>query len=1030
MKLLLKNLNKKYVISFFIFLTLLAIVILPEVSNGQVVKPQDIEKGVGGFFTNMWITILAMIKNAATIMFTISATVFDNLLLISLNTKLLDQDFIKFIWVTLRDLINSVLFLGAIYLALMYMLKNKGAEKGLIMLIVAVFSINFSLFASRLVIDAGNITAAVFFSPMSVKVEGDENGKSNYFNIAKYVYCGGDSQAEGDGGEGGCPEAENFSAVALAIGSYINPMNSLKNNEVLNNSFGSYINEISTIKNELKSGDQVPDDLLQNYTIIMLFASLIYILFAIEFFKSAFMFISRLIRLMIVMATSPIWFGTIFLPNYGWKNFQKKWLHPIFEASFCIAVYMFFVWLTVMVLSAPSLNFDIKDAYGESEHTRLITGWILTLSAKGVIAYILLKKARGYGHKFCEGDLFDGKSLFGILAKPAGVVLGSAFGAAKFAVNPFGATTGAIRRKVGTIGKNIAESEALGKRYASGKLGSFMSGRMIVAGKKLQNLKIAGKSDREAQNERLARLNEIEEGLSKKNREILMRNRYKRLSSDNAKNFIDPDKDSKYQEYQKRKNDAHLSELERRHARKEADAMVKGGVIAFSDEFLQYIGNQAKVRDISITEEQKNRSMAERDRLMKKPNLTDSEKEDLKRHKRIIKDYGEKEEAKRQIEAVEKGVDGITAIEKINEALRKKYEDSIQKSKDQKLSEDEREKARKEAEQMVTSGKIKVHEEAKVAEMGIDPDAVKGSAFWASVVPALGAQRNRALEYNEGRLKAAGKNEEIEKAKRKRKEIEERKVQADIQAESEREKISKDLMSGNFNVSNYNDFDDEMVDELRKISSNIKEQTEKQDKLKIKIEKEEQQVVNYSEEKERLQNAKNSIRNGEEVDQDFLNSILSEQQKSAQSSMRDKISKLEQEYQNEDQQNIVGREEIQRKIQEQKDFLKSSITQVLTSKESEVNKKISASRDNIEESKNRLKEEAESFYSTQKQADKILDKRVRKQKALNKAELEQKKAILNEAIKNSEQAKRNALTRAKEGDVATITAADAQIDTL
>lgn len=574
LKLLSKKINKKYffAILFFLFFLLSTVVF----AQPSIDLSTDGSTGSGNpvydALLSAFIWIVGWFWYFTALMFQVSAAVFDNLLIISLNSNLLDLPFIKVVWVSLRDFANTVFVLGGVYLALTYMLGfGRGTQKNIILLIVSIFAINFSLFATRLVIDAGNLTAHVFYAPMATEVKtADGKNADSYFSLATAVYKNYDKQVK----------PSDFRSVGMALYTLINPD---KGDGAANdpNDF------LKTVKDN--KGKEVSMKLKERYLITAITLIIVYFFFAKEFFLAGFMFIGRLAGLMYLMISSPIWFAAIFIPDYGWGWFKSKWLVPIFKKSFCIVVYLFFLWLALLILSSDLVkSIDSIEGFG-GEGSKEILGWVMTILLKIVFAFVLMKKARTLGADFCEGDF---GSTFGHIMKPVGAIAGAAM---TLAFPARALMKGATRRAIGSAGQRLSNAKWVKNMYSGeGKMGKvpfsrFVGGRMILAGKGMQDAKIFGMSDRDAQNKRIETLQEIEDSLSESQREKLRRERYKKLSHENVEGFSDEEKDSKYQEHKKNANDESLSESDRNKAREEADKMVataKIGDMAISEEAL------------------------------------------------------------------------------------------------------------------------------------------------------------------------------------------------------------------------------------------------------------------------------------------------------------------------------------------------------------------------------------------------------------------------------------------------------------
>lgn len=970
MKLLFQKINRKHILTFFIFSAFLFLIF-------QVTFAEGLGDALKNFFIWLFTGIANFILNLSNILILFSSIVFDNLLLISLNPKpFLDQDFVKVIWLTIRDLGNSAFIVAAIFMVFKYMTGvGKSFERSVVYLLIAIFSLNFSFFATRVIVDMGNVTAAVFYSPISISIQGDS--ADSYFAIAKKFY-GDNNQA--------------YSSVAIAIKQAITP-SATEYSNVLTQAFsGSTMDGVFDGSGNMNVDRIENFDMMINYLTFVAFIVIVNIIFAKKFFTAGFMFLGRMLRIAYLAIISPIAFVALVIPDWGYNQFKRMWLLPVLQSAFCIAVYMIFLWLTVMVLLAPDfVSFATSDFDGLSGSNSGGSGnvtfisWALTLLVKIIFTYVLLGMGEKYGKQFCEGDMFGEGGLLGKLMKPAAAALGIA----RFALNPVTAIT---RRAVGSAGKRIRESEALKNYHSSGKFGSKVIGAGFRnLGGKMQNMKIGGVSDRDAQNARIQKLNELEEDLSPEQRDRLQKSRWKwkKLNSESVNGYIDPAKDKEYQEFKRRQTDTSLSKEDRERAKMSADTMIKGGGVA------------------SYYKEDEEKKLRE-------------ELAELKRKASLGINIGNED----------KVVQGqIKLIEKERAALEEKYQGAVKRSKQKNLSEQEKETARQEVKQMIAEGKIKEYSESKISEMGINPDAVKGTSFMAALIPAIGAQRNRALEYNEGRVKAAARNPELQRAEDKRKELTGRKVDADEKAKEEKDKIDEQIANGDFDGSGYNDMDEATVKELSALNdkfNNAKMQEQDASEKLEKIEKENQELLsNFLSSDENKGSSSFSVEVSDKIKDalgDTVHSDFMQKQDDLQVKLETAQTYMEKAGTSGDTAGVLMyKDEI--------DSIKSQIQKERQKVASEI-KKANENDDAYADAKKIKAKAGNQVTAIEKEFKQYTKNRMEKIHAVIKAEHDQGIAILNQAVANTQKEKRNAHAKAKEGDVGGITAADAQIDTL
>ena len=94
-----------------------------------------------------------------------AAVVFDLFIAITLSPQMLAEPYIVNSWSTMRDIANLAFIFGMIVVG--FMMITAGAlgdwKKTLMRLIIVALLLNFSLFFSRVVIDAGNILGGFFY---------------------------------------------------------------------------------------------------------------------------------------------------------------------------------------------------------------------------------------------------------------------------------------------------------------------------------------------------------------------------------------------------------------------------------------------------------------------------------------------------------------------------------------------------------------------------------------------------------------------------------------------------------------------------------------------------------------------------------------------------------------------------------------------------------------------------------------------------------------------------------------------------
>ena len=426
-----------------------------------------------GVFEGGVVWLVDSIRGIAASIFYFSGLIFDNLLNISLSTSLFENSFIKVAWSNIRDLANVGFILGAIYIAFSMMFNFGKWQNSLIKLIIVIFVINFSLFFSRVIVDAGNITARVFMTSISVNIIGTED----YFAAAKAFYPGS--------------KDADFQSVGAAFVLGLSPENLL----------GAKNFEDWQKINSTQTGKSKADSDLSNYLLMQIILIIFFIVFAKHLFVGGFMFLGRMVYIVYYMIAAPAFFITAFIP--GQENIWKsKWLIPLFQKSFCIVIYLFFLWLSLIILNAGL----IQNMTG--------SGFMANLGIfiiKAVFVLKMLSIGNDLGKKWCE----EGNSTLGAVFGAVGAV---------GKVIPVGRAFSAVTRTAtGTAGASIKNSEYLKNLQSRGGLTGWTAKQVRLKGEDVAGMKIGGQSFKEQQKKLLARESEARDGLSEEQKDRMDR---------------------------------------------------------------------------------------------------------------------------------------------------------------------------------------------------------------------------------------------------------------------------------------------------------------------------------------------------------------------------------------------------------------------------------------------------------------------------------------------------------------------------
>ncbi len=227
-------------------------------------------------------------------------------------------------WEILRDLTNIV-FIFALLSAAFRITVDKGssaAKQQVLKTILVALTINFSLYLSFAIIDAGNILGQVFYN----KIEKAD---------VSYTPYPSDNESIEE------MKAENSMSVAIA--NKINPQKIFIENK--------------DVTNKSKRVVMIVMGGIINFTLIMTFLSV------------SFLFLGRTVSLWFSAILSALAFATLTIPELSKRDYFgfSKWLSTLINASFMAPVFLFFLYLTVTFM-----NIGIKTTPGTDFLTQIL----------------------------------------------------------------------------------------------------------------------------------------------------------------------------------------------------------------------------------------------------------------------------------------------------------------------------------------------------------------------------------------------------------------------------------------------------------------------------------------------------------------------------------------------------------------------------------------------------------------------------------------------------------------------------------
>ena len=310
----------------------------------------------------------------------IGGTVFDYLTAYTLNSNSYaggPESFIEQGWRVLRDLANVSFIFILLYSAIRFILglDSQSIGKTVARIILVALVINFSLFATRVIVDAGNILGRVFYESIEITndVQGDQTGRKS---------------------------------ISVGLISLFNPQRLLTSDM-----FTSYANQSQMTLNQVGGqntiGNAVNDVSPSNgfIILILLIASAMNLLIAYVFFSVGIFLIARTAGLWIMMIMSPLAFASIGIPALKGKMGKfgfDGWLSQTISLSFLVVVFLFFLYLTVMFLQIAFNSITSTILGGGMENASVIQ-IIMSVVIPFAIVFFLMTQAKSQA-KQMAGD--------------------------------------------------------------------------------------------------------------------------------------------------------------------------------------------------------------------------------------------------------------------------------------------------------------------------------------------------------------------------------------------------------------------------------------------------------------------------------------------------------------------------------------------------------------------------------------------------------------------------------------------------
>lgn len=291
---------------------------------------------------------------------TVTAKLFNSLLALSIGTQLYEGGFIENSWAVVRDLSNIFFIFILLYIAIKMILGLGGhdSNKMIVWVIIMAMLINFSMFFTKVVIDASNIMALTIYNKIAIS--------------SQVAYSASLSPS--------------FTGVAEKdiAGQLVGAFNITRMMDE------GLLDKRVTVFGALSEPLRESTSLM---IMIAIIAGAIMLFAAYAFFISGLSFLGRLVELWILIIFSPFAFMSYPVPKLsgvegiGWSN----WSTRLLSSAFMAPVFMFFLYL-IAVMSKHPLTPKPTD-------TMEFMQVLILILIPSLIFIILLIKATDYAKK-------------------------------------------------------------------------------------------------------------------------------------------------------------------------------------------------------------------------------------------------------------------------------------------------------------------------------------------------------------------------------------------------------------------------------------------------------------------------------------------------------------------------------------------------------------------------------------------------------------------------------------------------------
>lgn len=309
--------------------------------------------------TSLFLRLTGMIFDVVTA-FTLSSTVIGG------------PDFITVGWTMVRDVVNAVFIFVVLYIAIALILRigTINAKRTLVMLIVMALLINFSLFFSRLIIDASNVVAYTFYEHMG-EVKTDPTSKPSAVGISERT-------------------------LSVSIMDGLDPQSL----------FGNHAYQALTGSPRIK-------DATQSIALIFLFilAAVVTFITAIMLIVASLMFLGRIVALWLLMIIAPAALAAFILPQT--KSMGQRWLRMLISQAMVAPIFLFLLYFLLLFIDQQQLGAFFFDGDGIDGFFEILTKMILVGAFYITLLGIIMGATKSASGKTGDMSMKAGGLAFG-----------------------------------------------------------------------------------------------------------------------------------------------------------------------------------------------------------------------------------------------------------------------------------------------------------------------------------------------------------------------------------------------------------------------------------------------------------------------------------------------------------------------------------------------------------------------------------------------------------------------------------------